>query len=150
MCKWLLSGLGAGLAWIATQQRPQNNTFSGIGSAALLILIYRFIFKVSASHFLDVTLFPRSPKTNVTIEDINNNTPTVTVVNTQRVSATNTNSDRDTNIVTASNSNLITNTNRFGRGLGNTIFNTEADTCTSTFTVTNYRGVKRKKFSILI
>ena len=93
---------------------------------------------------------PRSPKTNVTIEDINNNTPTVTVVNTQRVSATNTNSDQDTNIVTASNSNLITNTNRFGRGFGNAILETKADTCTSTFTVTNYRGAKRKKFSILI
>ena len=116
------SGLGAGLAWIATQHRPENNNFSG------------FV----------------SPKTNVTIEDINNNTPTVAVVNTQRVSATNTNSDRDTNIVTASNSNLITNTNRFGRGFGNAIFDTEADTCTSTFTVTNYRTVKRKKFSILI
>ena len=104
---------------------------------------------MSVLHFLDVTLFPRSPKKNVTIEDINNNTPTVTVVNTQRVSATNTNSDQDTNRVTASNSNLITNTN-FGRGFGNAILRTEADTCTSTFTVTNHRGAKRKKFSILI
>ena len=51
--------------------------------------------------------------------------------------------------MTASNSNLITNTN-FGRGFGNAIIRTEAPTCTSTFTVTNYRGVKRKKFSILI
>ena len=102
------------------------------------------------SHLASFT-FPRSPKTNVTVEDINNNTPTVTVVNTQRITATNSNNDQDTNSVTASNSNLITNTNRFGRsGFGNAILETKADTCTSTFTVTNYRGVKRRKFSILI
>ena len=38
MWKLFLSGLGAGLAWIATQQRPQNNTFSGIGSALLILI----------------------------------------------------------------------------------------------------------------
>ena len=87
----------------------------------------------------------------MTVEDINNNTPTYSVVNTNRVTASNVNSDDDTNRVTATNSNQITNSN-FGRSFGNgwTIVDTSAETCTSTFSVTNYRRNKRKKFSILV
>ena len=87
----------------------------------------------------------------MTVEDINNNTPTYSVVNTNRVTASNVNSDDDTNRVTATNSNQITNSN-FGRRFGNgwTIVDTSAETCTSTFSVTNYRRNKRKKFSILV
>ena len=73
------------------------------------------------------------------------------MVNTNRVTASNVNSDDDTNRVTATNSNQITNSN-FGRSFGNgwTIVDTSAETCTSTFSVTNYRRNKRKKFSILV
>ena len=92
----------------------------------------------------------RSPDTGVTIEDINNNTPTYTVINTNRVVATNVNNDEDTNRVTASNINTITNSN-FGRAFGDApILETRTDTCTSTYTVSKLRGSKRKKFFITI
>ena len=78
---YLLSGLGAGLAWVASQQRPITTTFSDIGS----------------------------PTTNVTVSETNTNTQTVTQTDTNTNTQTNTNNDADT--VSSSSTNTETNTN---------------------------------------
>jgi hypothetical protein len=88
----------------------------------------------------------------VTVADINNNTPTVTVVNTQRVTASNVNNDEDTNRVTASNTNSIVNQN-FGRGFawpdGWHIPSTRGSSCTQTYAGSKYENVRKKKFVII-
>ena len=74
-----VSGLGAGAAWLASQQPTWSASISSIGS----------------------------PKTNVTVgmENVNNPTITQTVINDN--TATNTNNDQDE--ITQSNTNTNTN-----------------------------------------
>jgi hypothetical protein len=78
-----ISGLGAGLAWVASQRRPITTTFSNIGS----------------------------PTTNVTVSETNTNTPTVTQTQTSTNTQTNTNNDDDTISSSSTNTNTNTNTN---------------------------------------
>jgi hypothetical protein len=78
---YIFSGLGAGLAWVASQQVPITTTISEIGS----------------------------PSTNVTITQTNTNTPTITQTQTNTATATNTNNDSDT--ISSSSTNTVTNTN---------------------------------------
>ena len=94
---------------------------------------------------------PRSPKTNVTVAEVNNNSPTVTVVNTQSVTVTNVNNDEDTNVVTAINSNSIRNTNTInGRAFawpdGWVIPYTAG--CTQTYSLTSRAGSRRRKYAM--
>ena len=70
-------GLGAGLAWIASQQTTFSSSISSIGS----------------------------PKTNVTVSMTNTNNPSITQTLNNANTATNTNNDQDQLTQTAMNTN---------------------------------------------
>ena len=70
-------GLGAGLAWIASQQTTFGASISSIGS----------------------------PKTNVTVAMTNNNNPSITQTLNNDNTATNTNNDQDQLTQTVMNTN---------------------------------------------
>ena len=78
-------GLGAGLAYLISQQTGASIGISEIGS----------------------------PKTNVTVAMTNNNSPTIRQTMTVTNSAVNTNSDADT--IRQTNTVIVTNTNNSGR-----------------------------------
>ena len=74
-------GLGAGLAWVASQKVPITTNLTGIGS----------------------------PSTNITVTQTNTNNPTITQTQTNSATSTNTNTDNDT--INSSSTNTQTNTN---------------------------------------
>ena len=79
--KCFCTGLGAGLAWVASQRVPITFNISDIGS----------------------------PTTNVTVTNTNTNSPTISQSQTANNAATNTNNDNDN--ISQTNQQTVTNTN---------------------------------------